>query len=92
MKKVFSIIAISAVVVLVMSACNRKPATAEAKVSYEDTVGFSQFQAWKAQNERSELDAQYEEAYAKGYKDAAATKTATRRTTATKSGTMTSTM
>ncbi len=50
MKKFFSIITITAVVAVVMSAC--KGGNSTKVVSYEDTVGFAQFQAWKAMNER----------------------------------------
>ena len=51
MKKVLSIISLSAVLLVLVTACNTGPAPVK-PVSYEDTVGFAQFQAWKAQNER----------------------------------------
>src|SRR5690606_6802642 len=44
------IITLSAVLMLLVTAC-KSPATVK-PVSYEDTVGFAQFQAWKAMNER----------------------------------------
>lgn len=56
MKKVLPIIALVAAVSILMASCSRNPAPAETKaLSYEDTVGLAQFQAWKAENER--LDA-----------------------------------
>ncbi|MEO7924602.1 MAG: hypothetical protein ABIR30_13055 [Chitinophagaceae bacterium] len=51
MKKILSIIAITAAVAVVMAACKGNPATTQS-ISYEDTVGFAQFQAWKVMNER----------------------------------------
>ena len=57
MKKLFSIITITAVVAVVMSAC--KGGNSTKAVSYEDTVGFAQFQAWKTMNERMDPNAAY---------------------------------
>ena len=57
MKKLFSIITITAVVAVVMSAC--KGGNSTKAVSYEDTVGFAQFQSWKAMNERTDANAAY---------------------------------
>ena len=52
MKKVFSIITITAVIAVVMAACNRSPLTD--KAGFNDAVEFEQFQAWKAMNNRLE--------------------------------------
>lgn len=53
-----SLLAIIAIAILSMLvACNRSR-VAETQVKYEDTVGFADFQAWKAQNERAALEAQ----------------------------------
>ncbi len=57
MKKLFSIITMTAVVAVVMSACKGGNSTKAA--SYEDTVGFAQFQAWKTMNERMDPNAAY---------------------------------
>src|SRR5688572_21609039 len=51
MKKLLTIFTIAALAFAIV-ACNRNPASVEkVAVSYTDTVGFAQFQAWKAQNE-----------------------------------------
>ncbi len=54
MKKIFTLLSVVAIVSLIMTACNSKQGTGELTkaVSYEDTVGFAQFQSWKTQNER----------------------------------------
>jgi hypothetical protein len=53
MKRILSILSIIILASLVMVACNRKPATADAsKIQYSDTVGLADYQAWKAENER----------------------------------------
>ena len=53
MKRVFTFLSVVAIAAIFMTACNTNPKTATEKtLSYEDTVGLSQFQAWKAQNER----------------------------------------
>ncbi len=53
MKKVLPIIIIIASIAVFMAACTRNPVTTkETAVLYEDTVGFAQFQSWKAMNER----------------------------------------
>lgn len=49
MKKVLSIIAVTAAIAVVMAACNSNPTTKE--VIFVDTAGLAQFQAWKAMNE-----------------------------------------
>ena len=52
MKKVLPIILFAAIAVI-MVACTSNPATNKnTSTLYEDTVGFAQFQAWKAMNER----------------------------------------
>jgi hypothetical protein len=53
MKKVLSIIAITAAVAVVMAACKGNSVNPQ-QISYDDTVGFAQFQAWKAMNERAD--------------------------------------
>lgn len=58
MKKFLSIITITAAVAVVMAACNTNPVTTKA-VTYEDTVGFAQFQAWKYMNERMDVNEAY---------------------------------
>ena len=57
MKKFLPLVALVTVIALVMASCSRKAETANSSlttpvVSYEDTVGFAQFQSWKAMNER----------------------------------------
>lgn len=51
MKKVLSLITLSAAIIFLVSACNTNSGNVK-PVAYEDTVGFAQFQAWKFQNER----------------------------------------
>lgn len=51
MKKVLPFIIIITSIAVLMAACNRNPVTTRT-VSYEDTVGFAQFQSWKTMNER----------------------------------------
>ncbi len=58
MKKVLSIIVITAAVAVVMTACKGNSVTPQ-QISYDDTVGFSQFQAWKAMNERVDPSMSY---------------------------------
>lgn len=55
MKKILSIITITATIAVVMAACTRNP-LATAEVSYTDSIGFAQFQQWKAMNERLETN------------------------------------
>jgi hypothetical protein len=55
MKKVLSIITITAVIAVVMAACKNNTATAP--VSTQDTAGLAQFQAWKFQEEQSRFQA-----------------------------------
>ncbi|PZR23882.1 MAG: hypothetical protein DI535_23045 [Citrobacter freundii] len=54
MKKTFTLLSLLAAAIILLSACSRTAGSNETakQVSYEDTVGFSQFQQWKAQNER----------------------------------------
>ena len=56
MKKIFTLIAVTATLAVLMAACSRKAETsAETKpVLYEDTAGLAQFQAWKVMNERAD--------------------------------------
>jgi hypothetical protein len=60
MKRILSILSLIIIASLVIAACNRKPATADAsKIQYSDTVGLSDFQAWKAENERLNNEEKY---------------------------------
>ncbi len=87
MKRVFTFLSIVAIAAIFMTACNPNPKTATEKVlTYEDTVGLSQFQAWKAQNER--MDPMYATAPVAAPVRKAATRS---RSTAPRRGTMTST-
>ena len=86
MKRVFTFLSVVAIAAIFMTACNRNPKTATEKtLSYEDTVGLSQFQAWKAQNER------IDPVYAAAAPAPARKSTSTRTRTASKSGSMSST-
>ena len=80
-----SIVTIAAIL---FTACNSNPKTAaESKaLSFEDTVGLSQFQAWKAQNERVNPVVYATPAVAK-----APARTVRRTATRSNSGAMTST-
>jgi hypothetical protein len=93
MKRLLSIIVVTALVAVVMTACNRSPATnAETKpVLYDDTVGLAQFQAWKMINERVDPMMYNQPVY---NQSSAPVKQAARRSTSTpkaSSGTMSST-
>lgn len=56
MKQTFTLLTLLLAAVVLMTACTRNPSGDQAVkgVSYEDTVGFAQFQNWKAQNERAD--------------------------------------
>jgi hypothetical protein len=59
MKKLLSIIAVSAIVSVVLFACKNREAgisTQATVLKYEDTVGLAQFQSWKAMNERAQFE------------------------------------
>lgn len=57
MKKALLIITSFAAMAVLITACSSNPATRKANtVLYEDTVGFAQFQAWKAMNERIDMN------------------------------------
>jgi hypothetical protein len=59
MKRILSILSLIILASLVMVACNRKPAVADAsKIQYSDTVGLADFQAWRAENERLNAEQQ----------------------------------
>jgi hypothetical protein len=90
MKRLLSIIAVTALIAVVMAACNRSPATnAETKpVLYDDTVGLAQFQAWKMINERVDPMMYNQPVYNQPVKQAARRSTSTSKAT---SGTMSST-
>jgi hypothetical protein len=89
MKRIFTLIAITATLAVVMAACSGKTGTsAETKpVLYEDTVGLAQFQSWKMMNERADAMA-YNQVKAPVQQTTTPRK---RTTTATRTGTMTST-
>lgn len=50
MKKFFSILAVTAAIAVVMTACNSNRGNAK-EVIFVDTAGLAQFQAWKAMNQ-----------------------------------------
>jgi predicted small secreted protein len=64
MKKTFTLLSLLAVTIILLTACSGKQGAEQAVkgVSYEDTVGFSQFQQWKAQNERVDPVSNYQAA------------------------------
>ena len=49
MKKILSIITLTAAITFIMAACNRNPVTTQT-VPGADTAGFAQFKTWKAMN------------------------------------------
>ncbi|HEX7847134.1 MAG TPA: hypothetical protein VF476_15140 [Chitinophagaceae bacterium] len=51
MKKVILFVAVGAVIALVIASCNTNSSAVKA-VSYQDTAGLAQFQAWKAMKEQ----------------------------------------
>ncbi len=55
MKKLFTIITIFSALAIIMSACTRNPA-AFPSLSGNDTTGFTQFQEWKAMNDKLEVE------------------------------------
>lgn len=59
MKKLLSVFAIAGT--LTMAACSNNPTAlqTEKSVSFTDTVGLAQFQAWKAQQAMEQMKAQY---------------------------------
>lgn len=79
MKKTFTLMTIVTAVALLFAAC--KNGTSTTPVSYEDTVGFAQFQEWKFQNEQAE---------AAMYAKSMATKNTVAKKSSTSSGTMSS--
>jgi hypothetical protein len=89
MKRIFTLIAITAAVAVLMASCSGKSGTsAETKpIGYDDTAGLAQFQAWKMMNERADAMA-YNQVKAPV---APARQTTTKRSTSTNSGTMSST-
>ena len=81
MKKLLSVFAIAGS--LTMAACSSNPTAlqSEKAITYSDTVGFAQFQAWKAQQALENMNAT---AYAStGNTTARKTSTAKRTTTTT---------
>lgn len=59
MKKLLSVFAIAGT--LTMAACSNNPTAlqTEKSVTYSDTVGLAQFQAWKAQQAMEQMKAEY---------------------------------
>lgn len=59
MKRLLSVFAIAGT--LTMAACSNNPTAlqTEKSVSYSDTVGFAQFQAWKANQAMEQMKAEY---------------------------------
>ena len=55
MKKLFTIITIFSALAIIMSACTRNPAEFPS-LSGNDTTGFTQFQEWKAMNDKLEVE------------------------------------
>ena len=87
MKRIFYTLSITLTIAVVMMACSHSPKAVDENgktLTYADTVGLAEFQAWKAHNER--LDAI--DAYKKANEKSAAT--AVRRSPAKQSGTMVS--
>ncbi|MEO5563860.1 MAG: YMGG-like glycine zipper-containing protein [Chitinophagaceae bacterium] len=60
MKKIFTLCTIITVAAVLLMSCNKNPAAETKGVSYEDTVGLTQFQNWKMQNERLNADQYYQ--------------------------------
>ena len=99
MKNLLPLLSILIIAAIVMAACNGKPQTDanNGKVlSYIDTVGLADFQKWKVQNELKDPAVYYSQgnelatAQPKATYASARKSTATRRTTASKSGSMNS--
>jgi len=67
MKRIFYTLSIVALVAVLMTACNSKPVAVDntKQLLYSDTVGLSEFQDWKAHNERVKaVEAYKQEQYA----------------------------
>lgn len=93
MKRVLSIIAITAVVALIMASCSQNKGASKETTVTTDTIGFAQFQQWKAMNERVD-PMSYQQGYNDGLAQTATKPKATtvrRTSTSSNSGTMTST-
>ena len=91
MKRIFYTLGIVGLAAILLVACNGKSGTAgEAmkNVSYADTVGFAEFQNWKAQNERVNAMEAYNQS---NYATPAVSRTPARRSySGTRSGSMVS--
>jgi hypothetical protein len=86
MKRILPILSLVAIAALLFTACkSNTQSAAENQLKYEDTVGLSQFQAWKAQNERIQPE------YAVAPVTAPVRKATRTRSSGTKSGSMSST-
>lgn len=91
MKRIFYTLSIVALFAVLMTACNSKPAAIENTkgLSYADTVGLSEFQDWKAHNERAKaIEAYKQEQYAT--QAVSRTTTTRKRITSSNSGSMSS--
>jgi hypothetical protein len=62
MKRIFTLCSFIALAAVLLVACNKtpNPAAGTKGLSYEDTVGLAQFQAWKFQNERVDPNQYYQ--------------------------------
>lgn len=90
MKRIFYTLSIVGLMAILLAACNGKSGTADMtkNLSYADTVGLSEFQNWKAQNERVNAIEAYNKA---NYATAAPVRSAARRSySGTRSGSMVS--
>ena len=89
MKKVLSIITITAAIAVVMTACKSTPVNQP--VIYQDTAGLAQFQAWKFQEEQASFQAWKQEQEQAKLNALYATKTVTpKKSTSNTSGSMNS--
>jgi hypothetical protein len=90
MKRIFYTLTVVGLLTVLLSACSRKAAdpVQTATLSHADTVGLAEFQEWKVQNERLAAV----EAYKKTQSAAPAARrtTASRKTSATQTGSMVS--
>lgn len=79
MKRIVPILSVVAIIAVFMTACGKKSGaeTQAQTLSYADTAGLAQFQAWKYQNERADFN-QYQQAVQKT--TAPARKTTARKT------------
>lgn len=89
MKRFLYTLSIAGLVLLFITACNRKPATSVESTKgllYSDTVGLAEFQDWKVQNERLKAIDAYKQSENTSY--ASQGPVARRSSSGTKSGSM----